>query len=214
VNTGIFTIEKPYDNKIITSPADCTFNQNFEIKKDLSINEIKLKKFHKAANISELIINSEYKEHFSDGLFVHYYLAPHSYHRFHSPVSGVIKECHPVKGLSFLEVTINEDGQFHMPDDALNGYQFTQARGVFTVDTSKSEYGDLGIVTVIPIGMCQVSSVNMSAQVGKNVLKGDEFGYFTFGGSDIILLFEKKAKIILSKNKNSVLPGEQIAISN
>ncbi len=36
--------------------------------------------------------------------------------------------------------------------------------------------------------MCQVSGVNMTYTVGSECNKGDEFGYFTFGGSDIIVL--------------------------
>jgi hypothetical protein len=36
-----------------------------------------------------------------------------------------------------------------------------------------------------------VSSVNMTAQVGYNLSKGDEFGYFLFGGSDIIVLYQR-----------------------
>ena len=60
-----------------------------------------------------------------------------------------------------------------------------------TIDTTNSPYGNVGIVAVIPIGMCQVSSVNMIATKGSNLLKGDEFGYFLFGGSDIIVLFQK-----------------------
>jgi hypothetical protein len=31
----------------------------------------------------------------------------------------------------------------------------------------------------------------MIATVGSEALKGDEFGYFLFGGSDIILLFQE-----------------------
>jgi phosphatidylserine decarboxylase len=49
----------------------------------------------------------------------------------------------------------------------------------------------VGIVTVVPIGMCQVSGVNMTHEVGKECRKGDEFGYFTFRGSDIIILFQE-----------------------
>ena len=42
------------------------------------------------------------------------------------------------------------------------------------------------------VGMGIVSSVNLTISAGIEVAKGEEFGYFAFGGSDIILLFEKK----------------------
>ena len=73
-------------------------------------------------------------------------------------------------------------------DSADDGYEFLQARGILTIDTSDSVCGDVGIVAVIPVGMCQVSGVNMTHEVGRPCNKGDEFGYFTFGASDIIVL--------------------------
>lgn len=72
-------------------------------------------------------------------------------------------------------------------------YEFTQARGVIVIDTADSPYGyaDVGLVAVIPVGMAQVSSVHMTMTKGVQVPKGEEFGYFLFGGSDIILLFQE-----------------------
>jgi hypothetical protein len=64
---------------------------------------------------------------------------------------------------------------------------------VLTIDTSGSPSGDVGIVAMVPIGMCRVSGVNMTHELGKECRKGDEFGYFTFGGSDIIVLFQEGA---------------------
>ena len=121
---------------------------------------------------------------------MHYFLGPYSYHRFHTPVSGLLRECRAVKGLVYLDVNIKEK-QFDAPDSSPGGYEFSQARGIVIIDTTGSAYGDVGLVGVVPVGMCQVSSVNMTAIVGNNLLKGDEFGYFLFGGSDIIVLFQE-----------------------
>jgi phosphatidylserine decarboxylase len=192
LNPGLRDIESPEKNTIVTIPADCTFRAQYKIGSDSSIPEITIKKTHKFASIPHLLEGSKYKDAFADGTFVHYYLSPFSYHRFHTPVAGVIKECYPIHGLVYLDVNIT-DKQFCSPDNAEDGYQFAQARGVTIVDTTDSPYGNIGIVAVIPIGMCQVSSVNMIATVGSNALKGDEFGYFLFGGSDIIILFQKGA---------------------
>ena len=53
--------------------------------------------------------------------------------------------------------------------------------------------------TVLPIGMAQVSSVNLTAEVGAMLAKGEEFGFFSFGGSDIVMLFEA-GKVQLEAN--------------
>lgn len=42
-----------------------------------------------------------------------------------------------------------------------------------------------------------ISSVNLTPEVGATLQKGDEFGYFMFGGSDILMLSQNK-KIMLN----------------
>ena len=49
------------------------------------------------------------------------------------------------------------------------------------------------MVAVLPIGMCQVSSVIITAEPGVTVRKGEEISYFQFGGPDVIVLFEAKS---------------------
>jgi phosphatidylserine decarboxylase len=189
LNPGLRPIDSPCDNSVVTSPADCTFKAKYPIGPNSTIKEVRIKKTHTFASVENLLDGSRYKNEFQNGVFAHYFLGPYSYHRFHAPVSGKVIECRAVPGLVYLEVNI-KDGQFDAPDDAQGGYQFSQARGIIVIDTSESEFGDVGLVAIVPIGMAQVSSVNMTATEGGNLLKGQEFGYFLFGGSDIIVLFQ------------------------
>lgn len=190
LNPGLRPIASPTDNSVIASPADCTFRNTFAIGPDSTIPEITIKKTHKFASIKDLLAGSPYADAFANGTFIHYFLGPYSYHRFHTPVAGLVRECRAVQALVYLDVKLS-DSQFDAPDSATGGYEFAQARGILTIDTTGSAFGDVGIVAVIPVGMCQVSSVNMTAVAGNNALKGEEFGYFLFGGSDIIVLLQE-----------------------
>lgn len=210
LNPGLRPIDSPTDNSIVVSPADCTFKAKYSIASDSSIPEITVKKTHKYASIEDLLKGSQYKDAFANGMFVHYFLGPYSYHRFHTPVSGIVRECYPVEGLVYLDVQLS-DNQFDAPDSSEGGYEFAQARGIITLDTTDSPFGDVGIVAVIPVGMCQVSSVNMTATVGSNLLKGDEFGYFLFGGSDIIVLFQDGVNPQIDTGEQYRHYGTQIA---
>lgn len=211
LNPGLRPIDSPMDNSVATSPADCTYKATYAIAEDSSIPEITLKQTHKFANIKDLLEGSQYRDAFGGGTFVHYFLGPYSYHRFHTPVAGIVRECYPVKGAVFLAVNL-KNSQFDAPDSSAGGYEFTQARGVITIDTTDSPYGNVGIVAVIPVGMCQVSSVNMIATSGSTALKGDEFGYFLFGGSDIIVLFQAGTDAVINKDSQSYrLYGTPIA---
>ncbi len=88
-----------------------------------------------------------------------------------------------------MNVELTGDGQWDAPDGAEDGYEFNQARGLVIVDAGPV----VGKVAILPIGMAQVSGVDMYTKLqDKTVVKGQEFGKFRFGGSDIIMLFEKK----------------------
>ena len=80
--------------------------------------------------------------------------------------------------------------QYNAPDSP--GYQFLQARGLIVLETT------IGLVAVLPIGMAQVSSVVITAEVGKTLRKGEELSYFQFGGSDIVLVFEQQSNVSLT----------------
>ena len=52
---------------------------------------------------------------------------------------------------------------------------------------------EIGYVAMICIGMIEVSSCIIHSKfINKNVKKGDEVGYFQYGGSTIALMFEKE----------------------
>ena len=86
------------------------------------------------------------------------------------------------------------------------GLQMVQTRDSVIVDTK-----EFGLVAILPIAMSQVSSCNFEAnlKVGQEVKKGDPMGYFLFGGSDIIMLFQKGIKTeYLPKENTHLLMGE------
>ncbi|WP_420553338.1 phosphatidylserine decarboxylase [Tenacibaculum aiptasiae] len=186
-------ITDPTNNKTIVAPADCTYKKDYAIDANGNVLEdgkqasVNLKHTHSIGSVTELLDGSQYADAFNGGTFVHYFLGPFDYHRFHTPVSGYVLESRKISGKVFLNVQIKPDGQWDAPDGADNGYEFNQSRGLIILDTL-----ELGKVAVLPIGMCQVSGVLMTPGLeGKEVVKGQEFGKFQFGGSDIIMLFEK-----------------------
>ncbi len=187
MNPGLRPVAGMFDDSIINSPADSTVKAKYKISSD-SIVEIKhIHRYH----IETLLNGSPFQGRFNSGLFYHAFLGPHDYHRFHTPVRGTVVESRIIHQKVFLDVCI-KDGKLHAPDSAKNGYEFYQTRGILVLESP------IGLVAVIPVGMCQVSSVNITADVGTYLNKGDEFGYFQFGGSDIILLFEASSNVTIN----------------
>ena len=76
------------------------------------------------------------------------------------------------------------------------GYQFLQSRGLVVIDSP------IGLVACLPMGMAQVSSVVLTAEVGVTLHKGEELGYFQFGGSDFVMVFERASNVQLISQVN------------
>jgi phosphatidylserine decarboxylase len=82
-------------------------------------------------------------------------------------------------------------GRRYDPRDE-TGFQFTQARGLVVLATP------IGLVAMLPVGMAQVSSVILTAREGVTLRKGEEIGYFQFGGSDVVVVFEAASNVCLT----------------
>jgi len=177
VKPGKRPIDGLCDDSVIVSPADSVFHGQWKINEDSQIT-VKGVKW----SLHKLLDGSPFQDRFKGGIYMHSYLSAHDYHRFHVPVRGIIREVRNIPGEVILDVIKKEDGSLDMTDG--DTYQFTQDRGLIIIESP------VGLVAVLPIGMGQVSSVNLTAQVGAPLAKGEEFGYFTFGGSDIIVMFE------------------------
>lgn len=133
--------------------------------------------------------DSDYADAFNGGTLTHTFLDVNDYHRYHAPVSGTILEVRKIPAINAAGgITIwDAEKQRYILEDAIPGWQMIETRDCVIIDTE--EYG---LVAMLPIGMSQICSCNWeeSVQVGARVTKGDPMGYFLFGGSDIVLLFQ------------------------
>ncbi|MBO6052517.1 MAG: phosphatidylserine decarboxylase [Clostridia bacterium] len=142
-------------------------------------------------DVSVLLGNSAYKNAFADGSMTHTFLDVNDYHRYHVPVSGTVKEVLllPQDDAPGGVITWNsETGKYIEYYSDTFGWQSIETRGAVIIETESG-----GLVAVVPVGMCQVSSVNFEETIvpGAKVKKGDPLGFFLFGGSDIVMLFSE-----------------------
>lgn len=207
LNGGLRPIAEPDSNLVVTRPADSQLIHVLDIDADSNIPATTLKGTHTYGNIKQLLEGSRYAESFARGTFLHYLLTPFDYHRFHLPVGGLVKESFVVQGKVVQRIDL-QDRKFKVQDSALTGYEFWQPRGVVTIDTTGCDAGDIGIVAVIPVGMWQVASVVLTALEGKRMAKGEEFGYFQFGGSEVIVLLQEGLDVQVDTDESHRRMGE------
>lgn len=197
IKPGKRPIAERCNDKIIVSPCDSVYMGEHPITEDSTITAK-----GKTYSITQLLQGSKYKKEFKNGIFTHTFLEVTDYHRFHVPVSGKIKEVLKIPATTWITEKREVDGTVKDEDDV--GFQFNHTRALIIIDSP------VGYVAVIPIGMGHISSVNIIAEKGTKLVKGEELGYFAFGGSDIIILFQKdKVNLHVRKNKKFKM-GEKI----
>ena len=135
------------------------------------------------------MLNGMYVDRFVGGDVVQSFLGGSDYHRFHAPINGTVRAASVVDGLMFSE--LRSQGFDASGGTLSQGYQASvNTRGLLFIE---SENPKLGMVCVIPIGITEVSSVTLTVKPGQKVRKGDEVGYFSYGGSSMCLVFQPGA---------------------
>lgn len=165
-------IAKPDDPKVAVQPADCRL-MVFSSVSEATRLWVKGKKF----SIAGLLADEEKAKLFTNGSLSIHRLAPQDYHRFHVPVAGTVASRVPLEGDLW---TVNPVA-INMVD------VFTENKRAVTYLESPV-YGTVAFVTV---GAHMVGSMAFTADVGSEVEKGQDYGYFMFGGSTVICVWQE-----------------------
>lgn len=198
-------IASPQDPSIVSSPADSQPQGVWKIDKRSNIvhkSGVRIKS-NVFKSIPVLIgEDSAYGKAFANGTLTHTFLDVNDYHRYHFPVSGIIREVRIILSDDAVGGVITWDPKAnkYVLDANTPGWQNIETRGCVIVETEKH-----GFVALLPIGMSQVCSVNFenTVRVGNTVKKGDMLGYFLFGGSDFVMLFQDKVDFRLTVPKEN-----------
>jgi len=104
-------------------------------------------------------------------------LAPQDYHRFHMAVSGRVTRRSEIGGALYTVNPVAVRQHINVYTD--------NKRVVNEVATEQ-----FGTVMVVAVGATVVGSIIHTVAVGDTVDKGQELGYFAFGGSTVLTLFQ------------------------
>lgn len=127
---------------------------------------------------------------FANGTVYQAFLSALSYHRWHSPVDGVIQKAIVVGGSYYLESP--SEGLYSSDPDpsAPNASQpFITSVATRAVIFIQANDPAIGLMAVVAVGMAEVSSCQITVVPGQSVARGDQIGMFHFGGSTHCLVF-------------------------
>lgn len=156
--------------------------------------------------LEEFFQDKALAEKYKGGTFVIVRLAPADYHRFHFPTDGKISVTRKIDGYYYSVSTHAIKKNFRI---------FCENKREYAI-LSTEKFGD---IAMIDVGATMVGSIVQTYKENSFVKKGEEKGYFLFGGSTCILVFEKDKiqidKDILENTKKAIetriYMGEKIA---
>ncbi len=129
-------------------------------------------------NLKQLIDDDNLYKEFANGSLVLSRLCPVDYHRYHFPLAGIPSETVIINGplFSVSPIALRKN---------LN-YMWQNKRTRTILDTPNH-----GKVLIMEIGATCVGSIHQTYKPGQTIEKGAEKGYFAFGGSSTITIFQK-----------------------
>jgi len=193
-------ISSPQNVSVMVAPADSQVQGVWSIDGNSNLQEKDgiIIKSDRLTSIANLIgEDSAYNTAFSNGTMTHAYLDVNDYHRYHFPVDGTVKEVRIMKGDVAVGgiVTWDSKENKYLFDASEPGWQTIQTRGCVIIETET-----FGLVAILTVGMSQISSVLFedNVQPGNTFRKGDQLGYFLFGGSDMVMIFQDHVDFTLT----------------
>lgn len=192
-----------YRENVLASPADGKILafENLDIEKEFYIKGDKF-------TLEEFFADKGLANKYKDGVFMIIRLAPIDYHRFHFPADGEISESKLIDGVYYSVSTHAIKKNFRILCENKREYSILKTK----------KFGD---IAMFEVGATMVGGIKQSYKSNSYVKKGEEKGYFYFGGSTCVLVFERgKVKIdedLLENTKKGietkVYMGEKIGIS-
>lgn len=159
-------------NDVAVLPADARYLFFSNISKSDGF-LVKGQKF----DLEDLLGSSALANKYSQGSMIIARLCPVDYHRFHFPCNCVPDEPKLINGPLFSVNPMALKSKIDI---------LTQNKRMLTQLSTKN----FGTILYIEVGATYVGSIQQTFTPGEHYAKGDEKGYFSFGGSCLILLFE------------------------
>ncbi|MEN9865684.1 MAG: hypothetical protein RL748_1274, partial [Pseudomonadota bacterium] len=186
-------VDRPADDSVIVSPADCIV-QIMDVA--LTDQSALPTKGSEQLNVAQMLNNSPLAKSFVGGTALRCILEPTSYHHYHAPVGGMVLEANQDVAGPYFEERIVPSAARHR-------------RGYLIIETPK-----YGKVAMVAIGLATISSVKFENRFAKvsqptPISKGERIGHFAYGGSMVYLLLEKNRLPSLSARQ-----GQQIGVFN
>jgi phosphatidylserine decarboxylase len=180
-------VAAPDDTRVIVSACESAPYKIAVDVKDRDLFWIKSQPYSLVHMFSSDPVHAE----FVGGTVYQAFLSALSYHRWHSPVDGIIERAWRIDG-SYYSQTPSVGYDPSSPDQSQGFITEVATRAVVLI---RADDPAIGLMAFLAVGMAEVSTCEVTVAAGQRVKKGDEIGTFHFGGSSHCLIFRPGVKL-------------------
>lgn len=180
---GVRPVAEPDNPLLVTSACEST---PFALQRDVKAKDrfwIKTQPYSVADMLGAG--HGDLSERFVGGTVYQAFLSAYNYHRWHAPVAGTVVDAYVVPGTYYADAP-SEGLDPAGPNNSQGFLSAVATRAVVMIDTGHPKLGMVGLVF---IGMAEISSNVITVEVGQKLGKGEQVGFFQYGGSTHCVLF-------------------------
>lgn len=144
-------------------------------------------------SVIDMLAGDTLADAFVGGTVYQAFLSGLSYHRWHSPVTGTIVKTYIQPGTYYSKAASQGFGSIHTSLSPSQGYLAEVAtRAIIFIE---AENPAIGLMCVMPVGMAEVSTCEVTVRYRQRIAMGDQLGLFHYGGSTFCMLFRKETEL-------------------
>jgi phosphatidylserine decarboxylase len=182
---GARPVDSPDDDSVIVSACEST---PYGLAVDVQLQDqfwIKSQPY----SLRDMLADDKAADQFAGGTVYQAFLSATNYHRWNSPVAGTIVRAFVQEGTYYSEAD-SEGADAVEPRYSQSYLAHVATRAVMLIEADNPA---IGLMAFVPVGMSEVSSCVIDPKIrpGYHVTKGEELGYFQFGGSTHCLVFRR-----------------------
>ena len=184
---GARPVASPEDDKVIVSACEST---PYRISTGVQRRDrfwIKAQPY----SLADMLAGDDSVDEFIGGTVYQAFLSATNYHRWHSPVAGTIVRAFVQDGTYYSEADA-EGADAVEPQNSQPYLAHVATRAIIVIQADDPV---IGLMAFVAIGMLEVSSCIVHEHIapGYHIAKGEETGYFQFGGSTYCMVFRPGA---------------------
>lgn len=173
---GIRPVASPEDDNIIANACE---SKPFNFARDVKLRDkfwIKGQPY----SVLDMLAHDDLATQFAGGSVYQAFLSALSYHRWHAPISGKVVKAYVQDGTYYSEPLFEGIGDPEKHDIDMGGQ--TTSQGYLTSVATRAiifieaDNPAIGLMAFIGVGMCEVSTCEITVKEGQHIKKGDQTG--------------------------------------